>query len=94
MIFGTSHFHASGLTEQELLPLAAQMGYSFSMDDLKAYGEEVEQANMNRELSDAELEAVSGGETLCVIGGGGDGGVCVIIGYSPHGMCVFVGHTY
>ena len=37
--------------EQEALPLAAQMGYSFTMDDLKAFGEEMKRANENRELA-------------------------------------------
>ena len=70
------------LMEQEALPLAAQMGYSFTMDDLKAYGVEMQQANVNRELSDSELEAVTGGGYFCIYGGGGDGVVCVIIGAS------------
>ena len=50
--------------EQEALPLAAQMGYSFSMDDLQAYEVEVQQAKMGCELSDEELQAVSGGNVL------------------------------
>ena len=47
--------------EQEALPLAAQRGYSFTMDDLKAYEDEMQQAKMGCELSDSELGAVSGG---------------------------------
>lgn len=60
------------ITEEEVLPLANQMGYPFSMDDLKAYGEEMQHANMNCELSGGELEAVVGGGTclnFCVIAG-------------------------
>ena len=82
------------ITEEEVLPMAKQIGYSFTMDDLKAYGEEMQQAKMNRELSDSELEAVSGGQMFCVIGGGGDGGVCVGYGESPHGVCFVFGLTY
>lgn len=52
------------LIEQEALPLAAQMGYSFTMDDLKSYGEEMKPANMNCEMSDTEMEAVTGGQGL------------------------------
>jgi hypothetical protein len=52
------------LMEQEALPLAQQMGYSFTMNDLKVYGEEMNQTNMNSELSDSELEAVVGGQSL------------------------------
>ena len=61
------------ILEQEALPLAAQMGYSFTMDDLKAYGEEMKQAGMNSELSDNELEVVSGGAVTmfcCLVGVG------------------------
>ena len=71
---------AMATMEQEALPLAKQLGYEFSLDELKAYGEEMQQADMNRELSDSELEAVTGGGYFCLIGGGGDGVVCVIVG--------------
>ena len=49
------------ITETEVLPLAAQMGYSLTMDDLNAFDEEMKQANMSRELADSELAAVTGG---------------------------------
>ena len=52
---------AISVMEQEGLPMAAQMGYSFTMDELKAYGEEMKQTNMNCELSDEEMQAVTGG---------------------------------
>jgi len=75
------------ITEQEVLPLAAQMGYSFTMDDLKSYGEETKQAGMNRELSDEELQAV--------VGGGGSGtNICIFIGVPSgdfSGFCLLVG---
>ena len=47
--------------EQEVLPLAAQMSYSFTMGDLKTYEMEMQQANANCELSDEDLLAVAGG---------------------------------
>jgi predicted ribosomally synthesized peptide with nif11-like leader len=51
--------------EQETLSLAAQQGYSFTADDLKKYGEEMQSANRGCELSDDELEAVTGGGNTC-----------------------------
>ena len=92
--------------EQEALPLASQLGYSFSMDDLKAYGEEMKQADMNRELSDEEMEAVTGGVKglgLCIILGVANGdydGFCFGVGIlSSSGAinnasagCVFAGY--
>jgi len=57
------------IMEQEGLPMAKQMGYSFSMDDLKAYGEELKQADMKRELNDEEMQAVTGGVTSCILRG-------------------------
>ena len=73
------------IMEKEALPLAAQMGYSFTMDDLKSYGEEMKQADMNRELSDEEMQAVVGGAgDLCVILGvpaNGTSGFCLMVGY-------------
>ena len=68
------------ITEEEVLPMAKQMGYSFTMDDLNAYGEEMQQANMNRELSDSELKAVSGGYAICFVIGFGESAYCHIIG--------------
>ena len=75
--------------EQEVLPLAAQIGYPFSLDDLKACGEEMQQANMNRELSDGEMEAVTGGGLISVIVGLNEG---TVTGTDvSHGMCGFLG---
>jgi len=84
---------AMTFTEQEVLPLAAQMGYSFTMDELKAYGEEMKQADMNRELSDEEMQAVTGGFFLCVFGGGGNNVVCVLLGMNSDGTktCTVIG---
>lgn len=74
------------LLEQEVLPIARQMGYSFSIDDLKAYSEEKKQAGVNRVLSDSELEAISGaginGTSNCFVIGAPDElpGYCSVVG--------------
>ena len=78
------------ITEEEVLPLAKQMGYSFTMDDLKAYCEVMQQANVNCELSDSELEAVVGGGLVCVIVGVGGGGVCVFFGLTSSCSICFI----
>jgi predicted ribosomally synthesized peptide with nif11-like leader len=52
------------ITEEEVLPMAKQIGYSFTMDDLKEFGEEMKRANMNCELSEEEMEAVTGGREV------------------------------
>jgi predicted ribosomally synthesized peptide with nif11-like leader len=52
------------LAEQELLPIAKQSGYEFTMADLKSFGEEMQQADLNCELSDSEMETVAGG---CIV---------------------------
>ena len=88
------------VVEQEVLPLAKQVGYSFSIDDLKTYGEEMQQANINRELSDSELEAVVGGNSgvncfAIGVGSGGGTGFCFVIGYGSgsdgSNMCLVAG---
>lgn len=53
--------------EQTILSLAAQLGYSFTLGDLKAYCEEMQSAKYGRELSDDELAAVGGGGNNCDI---------------------------
>jgi len=85
------------ILEQETLPLAAQMGYSFTLDDLNAYGEEMKQTKMNCELSDTELEAVTGGVSFAcfIIGAGQQGGACVGFGLDSQGQptCIGLGFT-
>jgi len=51
--------------EQEALPLAAQMGYSFTIDDVKSYELEMQQAKNGCEMSDAEMRVVVGGGLSC-----------------------------
>ena len=94
---------ANGLkfTEQEFLPLAKQLGYEFSMDDLKTYNEEMKHKDMNRELSDEEMQAVAGGGTdICVLlGCAADGvtGFCLVYGLLVNkdigSACIFIGAT-
>ena len=48
---------AMSVIEQEGLPMAAQMGYSFTMDDLKSFEQEMQQARTGCEMSDEELQA-------------------------------------
>ena len=85
------------ILEQETLPLAAQMGYSFTLDDLNAYGEEMKHAKKNCELSDTELEAVTGGVSFAcfIIGAGQQGGACVGFGVDSQGQptCIGLGIT-
>jgi bacteriocin-like protein len=93
---------AMSVMEQEALPIAAQMGYSFTMGDLKAYEVEMQQAKMNRELSDEEMQAVTGGNggvvqcPLIGVGSGDISGFCFIGGSfrsssGSHLTCVLVG---
>ena len=75
------------IMEQDALPLAKQLGYDFTMDDLKAYGEKKRQADTDRELSEEEMEAVAGGTGI----------FCLSIGYNTDfdcidgGLCIFWG---
>ena len=52
---------ALSIMEQEALPLAAQMGYSFTIDDVNSYELEMQKATNGCEMSDAEMEVVTGG---------------------------------
>ena len=78
---GQSMDEAKGMSilEQEALPIAKQLGYEFTIDDLKSYGEEMKQANMNCELSDEEMQAVAGGIQAAI---------CVLFGISLDGQFV------
>ena len=52
---------ALSIMEQEALPLAAQMGYSFTIDDVNSYELAMQKATNGCEMSDAEMEVVTGG---------------------------------
>jgi hypothetical protein len=81
----------AALVEQLVLPIAAEMGWDFSTEELRQYEEEMVQASKNGELNDAELEAVAGGlpqimVAVCfVVGVGGTvalgGAACWGVGY-------------
>lgn len=77
----------AALVEKLVLPIAAEMGLAFSMEDLLKYEEEMRQGSSDDELNIEELGAVSGGTGFgvgyCVVVGGGVGialGICFIIG--------------
>jgi len=57
--------------QQELVPLARQAGYEFTLAELKEYAQESQKPGM-REVSEEELAGVAGGNCACVLGGGGD----------------------
>ena len=83
------------LFRKELLPVAKDAGFEFSLDDLKAYAAEAKETTagtccMQRdgELADSEIAAVVGGGMTCACVCGGAGGVnsekmiCIVIGVS------------
>ena len=49
------------VVEQEIVFLAKQLGYSFTLEEWKAYDDKLHLTRTNGEVSDSELEAVSGG---------------------------------
>ena len=67
----------NSIYQQELVPLARDAGYEFTLAELQEYGAANEKAGM-REVSEEELAAVAGGSCVCVIGGSGktDSGNC------------------
>ena len=84
---------ADAILVQDLLPLAKELGYEFTLAEIKAYGEEMQQASRNGELSFAELDIVAGGR-----GGGGASLICVLLGVNEglnsvhgYGLCVLLG---
>ncbi len=66
------------LVERHLIPMASEMGYGFTFDELRDYEKEMLERNNNSgELSVEELDAVAGGLT-----GVNYFSVCVILGFS------------
>lgn len=51
---------AESIYQQELIPLAGEAGYDFTLSELKEYTGEAEQPGM-REVSEEELASVAGG---------------------------------
>ena len=89
------------IVEQDVVPLAKQMGYEFTLDDLRAYGEQARQLHQGAELSEEEMKAVAGGIFGCIICGGGDKyetdgrGGCIFIGTDSTGnMCIIFGDSH
>ena len=74
--------------EAVVIPLAKEVGYEFTLKDLKDFEKGMRPQG---ELDEDELESVAGGTTwgLCVLGGiGGGGESCFIIGFT---ICVVAG---
>jgi hypothetical protein len=73
---------ANLIYQKELVPLANEAGYDFTLAELKEYVKESEKPGM-REVSEEELAAVAGGGDYCacVIGGGGnlEGKTCACV---------------
>lgn len=78
----------AALLEKLVLPIAAEMGLGFSMEELRQYEEEMVQAHASHELDDQELEAVAGGM-------GGAAGFCFLVGaglgFALPAFCLVVG---
>jgi hypothetical protein len=66
--------------QKELMPLAREAGYDFTLAELKEYAGQSKKPAM-REVSEEELACVAGGGCGCVIGGGGnlDGAACACV---------------
>lgn len=78
------------LAQEHILPLAENMGYSFSIDDLTDFVKiKAAEYKESGKLSEPELEAVAGGANFAV-------GVCVILGaaaYGPFAFCFGPGYV-
>jgi len=81
------------MVNDDILPLAAQMGIPFTLEELKQYETDMKQTNGNSELSDDELEAVAGGgeyHNFCFFVGVDQDtdkrklAYCVFVGIEPH----------
>ena len=77
--------------QNEILPIAKESGFEFTLAELKEYKQEVTQPQSGK-VSDEELGAVAGGQHVdcaCIIGGGGGNGLgeacaCVLIGFADN----------
>ena len=61
------------LVNEEVVPMADKMGFRFTSDDLKQFEREIYQPAADKEMSEAEMQAVSGGNA---------GSYCFFAGYS------------
>lgn len=58
------------MVNEDILPLAEEMGMPFTLEELKQYENGMNQANGDNELNDAELQAVAAGRCdQCVLRG-------------------------
>ena len=81
------------LMEQEYLPLAAERGFSFTLDELREYVSEMQQGKTSGELPDEELDAVSGG--IFCSGLGQEPGFCFLLGFdNSGGWCIWLGANW
>jgi len=66
--------------QRDLIPLAKEAGYEFTLDELKEYSMEANKPTM-REVSEEELAGVAGGNCVCFLGGGGTlfGNTCACV---------------
>jgi predicted ribosomally synthesized peptide with nif11-like leader len=64
----------------ELVPMAKEAGYAFTLAELKEYAAAARKPAM-REITEEELAGVAGGNCACVVGGGGnlDGHKCACV---------------
>ena len=63
----------TALVNEEIIPMADKMGFRFSAEDLKQLEKERTQSAAGKEMSEAEMQAVSGGNA---------GSYCFFAGYS------------
>lgn len=77
------------ISEEILLPLAAEYGLPFTLEELKA---EEEARQKEGAVSEEELESVSGGTLfgVCFLVGAGISGDCELLGA---GMCLLLGKS-
>lgn len=76
----------AALVEKLVLPIAAEKGLDFTMEDLRQYNENINKRSEDGELSSDELDAVAGGLKI--------GGICFIIGLGgviAVGVCQIAG---
>lgn len=72
------------LVKELLIPFAKENGYEFTEEEVLAADKEI--AMKCGEVSEDELENVSGGFSVCLVGGGANGyGSCFIAGYAEEG---------
>jgi predicted ribosomally synthesized peptide with nif11-like leader len=77
--------------QEELVPLAKEAGYDFTLAELKEYAQECEKSGM-REVSEEELAAVAGGKCcVCALVGVGN---IISQGGDPYGdqVCNCIGY--